>query len=91
MKASPLKVASVFVGDAGDCGVFSSVKVSPVMVRGGVIVRKASATRPQAKKRENEDRCLANKQRPITLALRKKRELWLNKLWLSRGLCSMKE
>ena len=37
--ASPANVASVFVGDTGDCGVFSSMKVSPVMARGGAICK----------------------------------------------------
>ena len=46
MKASPLKVVSVFVGDAGDGGVLSSVNVSPVMVRGGVIARQKGKRDP---------------------------------------------
>jgi hypothetical protein len=33
MMASPDNVASVSVGDVGDCGDFSSVRVSPVIVR----------------------------------------------------------
>jgi hypothetical protein len=38
MMASPARVVSVFVGDVGDCGVFSSIRVSPVMVRAGDIM-----------------------------------------------------
>jgi hypothetical protein len=34
---SSVKVASVLVGDTGECGVFSSVNVSPVSARGGAI------------------------------------------------------
>lgn len=37
MNASPLKVESVFVGEAGVCARFSSKKVSPVMLRVGAI------------------------------------------------------
>jgi hypothetical protein len=39
MKASPCNVeASVFVGDTGVRGIFSSVHVAPVMVRDGAII-----------------------------------------------------
>jgi hypothetical protein len=37
MKASPRSVESVLVGEAGDCGIFSSRKVSSVIVRDGAI------------------------------------------------------
>lgn len=37
MKASPRSVESVLVGEVGDCGIFSSKKVSPVMVRDGAM------------------------------------------------------
>lgn len=45
---SSVKVASVFVGDTGECGVFSSVNVSPVSARGGAIGKDATRAHTRA-------------------------------------------
>ena len=70
MKASPLKVVSVFVGDAGDGGVFSSVNVSPVIVRGGVIARQKGKRDPHGSEEKKMGEFFAHNEKSLKQALR---------------------
>jgi hypothetical protein len=80
MMASPDNVASVSVGDVGDCGDFSSVSVSPVIVRARDITtvrltRCENGGRWQKLLRNCEDRS-------------RRWELWLNDPWRVNRLCT---
>jgi hypothetical protein len=79
--ASPDNVASVSVGEVGECGDFSSVRVSPV------IVRARDITTVGLTRRENGGKCqklLRNCEIPV----RSIAELWLNDLWRVNRLCT---
>jgi hypothetical protein len=79
--ASPDNVASVSVGEVGECGAFSSVRVSPV------IVRARDITTVGLTRRENGVKCqklLRNCEKPVKSIA----ELWLNDLWRVNRLCT---
>ena len=93
--AFPANVASVFVGDAGDCGgCFSSVNVSPVKARGGAIVGSrqsggVSATCAAHNELGEWEITTNSMKMPEMNHADVKKGLWLIELWRVSRLCSI--